>query len=201
MINAAFSNTVENVRKHRDIKLVRTKRRRNYLISDPSYYTKKFFTENVLAIEMKKTQKIMNKPVYLGLLILDIRKIAIYEFWYDYIKWKYSGKSKLCYMDTDSFIAHTKTDDICKDISEDLASRDDTSSYELDRPVPMGKKIKQVVGLMKDELGGQIIKKFVGWRPKTYSYLKDNNDKCKRAKSTKKCVLKRKLKFEYYKNA
>ena len=86
MINAAFSNTVENVRKHRDIKLVRTKRRRNYLISDPSYYTKKFFTENVLAIEMKKTQKIMNKPVYLDLLILDIRKIAIYEFWYDYIK-------------------------------------------------------------------------------------------------------------------
>ena len=86
MINAAFSNTVENVRKHRDIKLVRTKRRRNYLISDPSYYTKKFFTENVLAIEMKKTQKIMNKPVYLDLLIFDIRKIAIYEFWYDYIK-------------------------------------------------------------------------------------------------------------------
>ena len=86
MINAAFSNTVENVRKHRDIKLVRTKRRRNYLISDPSYYTKKFFTENVLVIEMKKTQKIMNKPVYLDLLILDIRKIAMYEFWYDYIK-------------------------------------------------------------------------------------------------------------------
>ena len=86
MINAAFSNTVDNVSKHRDIKLVRTKRRRNYLISDPSYYTKKFFTENVLAIEMKKTQKIMNKPVYLDLLILDIRKIAMYEFWYDYIK-------------------------------------------------------------------------------------------------------------------
>ena len=86
MINAAFSNTVDNVRKHRDIKLVRTKRRRNYLISDPSYYTKKFFTENVLAIEMKKSQKIMNKPVYLDLLILDIRKIAMYEFWYDYIK-------------------------------------------------------------------------------------------------------------------
>ena len=86
MINAAFSNTVENVRKHRDIKLVRTKRRRNYLISDPSYYTKTFFSENVLAIEMKKTQKIMNKPVYLDLLILDIRKIAMYEFWYDYIK-------------------------------------------------------------------------------------------------------------------
>ena len=65
-------------------------------------------------------------------------------------------------MDTDSFIVHTKTDDICKDISGDLASRVDTSSYELDRPVPMGKKIKRVVGLMKDELGGQIIKTFVG---------------------------------------
>ena len=65
-------------------------------------------------------------------------------------------------MDTDSFIVHTKTDDICKDISEDLASRVDTSSYELDRPVPMGKKIKRVVGVMKDELGGQIIKTFVG---------------------------------------
>ena len=79
-----------------------------------------------------------------------------------------------------------------------MRNRFDTSSYEVDRLLPMGKN-KKVIGLMKDALGGQIMKTFAGFRPKIYSYLKDSNDKCKKAKGTKKCVLKRKLKFEYYK--
>ena len=175
---------MENVEEHRDIKLVAIEKRRNYLVSEPNYYTTKFFTENLLAIEMKKTQKITKKPMYLDLLIVDITKTAMYKFWYDYIKSKYSGKSKLCYMDTGSFIVDIKTDDIYKDIAEDLASRFDTSSFDVDKPMPMGKKIKKVAGLMKDELGGQIIKKSVGLR----HYLKDNNDKCKKAKGTKKSL-------------
>ena len=126
MNNAVFGKTMENVRKHRDIKLVTTERRRNYLVSEPNYHTTKFFTENLLAIEMRKTQILMNKPVYLGLSILDLSKTVIYEFWYDYVKPKYGENAKLCYMDTDSFIVHVKTDDIYKDIAKDAEARFDT---------------------------------------------------------------------------
>ena len=126
MNNAVFGKTMENVRKHRDIKLVTTERRRNYLVSEPNYHTTKFFTENLLAIEMRKTQILMNKPVYLGLSILDLSKTVMYEFWYDYVKPKYGENAKLCYMDTDSFIVHVKTDDIYKDIAKDAEARFDT---------------------------------------------------------------------------
>ena len=101
MNNAVFGKTMENVRKHRDTKLVKTERRRNYLVSEPNYHTKKFFTEDLLAIEMKKAEILMNEPVYSGLSIPELCKILIYEFWYDYMKPKYREKSKLPYMDTD----------------------------------------------------------------------------------------------------
>ena len=198
MNNAVFCKTMENMRKHRDIKLVTTEKRRNYLVSKLNVYTTKFFTKNVLVTEMKKTQITMNKPVYLGLSILDIIKTKIYDFWYDYIKPKYGDKSKLCYIDTDTFIVLIKTEDIYKDISEDVEKRFGTSNYEVGRPLPMGKD-KNAIGLIKDVLGRQIIKKIVGFYPKTYSYLKDNNDEFKKAKDTKKSVVKRKLTFEYYK--
>ena len=101
MDNAAFGKTMEKIRKHRDIKLVTTERRRNYLVSEPNYHTTKFFTENLLAIEMKKTEILMNKPVHLGLSILELSKISMYKFWCDYTKPKYNEKVKLSYMDTD----------------------------------------------------------------------------------------------------
>ena len=169
MNNAVFGKTMENVRKHRDIKLVTTERRRNYLVSEPNYHTTKFFTENLLAIEMKKTEILMNKPVYLGLSILELSKILMYEFWYDYVKPKYGEKVKLCYMDTDSFIVYIKTDDTYKDIAEDIETRFDTSNYELNRPLPKV-KIKNAIELMKDELGGKITIKLVGPKAKSYSY-------------------------------
>ena len=130
---------MENVRKYGDIKLVTTEKRRNHLVSEPNYQTTKLFTEKLLAIEMKKTQIIMNKPAYLGLSILDLSKTVMYECWCDYIKRKYGEKAKLCYMDTDSFIFHVKTNDIYKDIAEDIVKRFDTSNYEIDRPLPVGK--------------------------------------------------------------
>ena len=132
MNNAVFGKTMENVRKHRDIKLLTTERRRNYLVSEPNYHTTKFFTENLLAIEMKKIKILMDKPVYLGLSILELSKILMYEFWYDYVKPKYGEKVKLCYMDTDSFIVYIKTDYIYKDIAGHVETRFDTSNYELD---------------------------------------------------------------------
>ena len=131
MNNAVFGKTMENIRKYRDIKLVTTGTRRNYLVSEPNYDTTKFFTENLLAIETKKTQTIMNKSVYLGLSTLDLSKTVMYEFWYDYLKRKYVENVKLCYKDTDSFIVHVKTDDIYKDIA-DVEKRSDTSNFEID---------------------------------------------------------------------
>ena len=134
MNNAVFGKTMENVRKHRDIKLLTTDKRRNQLVSEPNYHTTKCFPEKLLAIEMKKTKVKMNKPVYLGLSILEISKILMYEFWYGSIKPKYGDNVKLCYMDTDSFIMHIKTEDFYKDIANDVKKRFDTSNYEVNRP-------------------------------------------------------------------
>ena len=94
MNDAVFGKTMENVRKHRDIKLVTTDKRRNQLASEPNYHTTKYFSENLMAIEMKKTKVKMNKPIYLGMSILDISKTLMYELWYDYIKPKHHNKSK-----------------------------------------------------------------------------------------------------------
>ena len=122
---------------------------------------RRFFSKNLLAIEMKKTQVIMNKLVYLGLSRLDISKVEMYEFWYDYLKPKYNDKAKMCYINTDSFIVHIKTEDIYNDISEDIETRFDTSNHNVNRLLPM-RKSKKVLGLMKDGLGGRIVKRFVG---------------------------------------
>ena len=123
----------------------------------------------------------MNKPVYLGLSMLDLNKTVMYEFWCDYVKPKYGENAKHCCMDTDSFIIHVKIDDIYKDIAEDIETRFDASKFEIDRSLLKGKN-KKVIGLMKEELGGQIMKKLVGLRAKTYSYLKNNNHEDKEAK-------------------
>ena len=140
---------------------------------------------------MNKTRVKMNKPIYLELSILDISKILMYEFWYDYMKPKYGSDVKLCYMDTDSFVMNIKTNDFYKDIANDVERKFDISNYEVNRPLPMGKN-KKVIGLMKDE--------FVTLRPKTYSYLTDDGKEDKKAKGTKKCVIKRMIKFNDYKN-
>ena len=122
------------MRKHRDIKLVTTDKRRNQSVSDPNYHAAKWFSENLLVIEMKKIKVKLNKPIYLGLATLDISKNLMHELWYDYIKIKYSDNVKLCYMDTDNFIMHIKTEDFYKDIENDVEERFDTSAYIVDRP-------------------------------------------------------------------
>ena len=142
-----------------------------------------YISEDLPIIEMNKTKVKMNKPIYLGLSILDISKILMYKFWYYYMKLKYKNKVKLCYMDTDSLVMNIKTNDFYKDISYDVDKRFDTSNYECNRPLPTGKN-KKVTGLMKDELGGKIITEFVTLRPKTYSYLTDDGKEDKKAKGT-----------------
>ena len=194
MNNSVFGKTMENIRKHRDIKLVTTDKKRSKLVLEPNYHTINLICEDLSIIEMKKTKVKMNKPIYLGLSILEISKTLMYEFWYDYMKPKYNDNVKLCYMDTDSFIMNIKTNDFYEDIASDVENRFDTSNYEVNRPLPIGKN-KKVIGLMKNELGGKIITEFVTLRPKTYSFLTDDGKEDKKAKGTKKCIIKKMIKF------
>ena len=113
-----------------DIKLVTTDVKRNKLVSEPTYHPTKRFSENLLAIEMKKTKVKVNKPVYLGMSMLDISKMLMYKFWYDYIKPKYEQRAKLCYTDTDNFIIHIITADFFVDISDDVERWFDTCKYD-----------------------------------------------------------------------
>ena len=198
MNNSVFGKTMENIRKHRDIKLVTTDKERSKLVSEPNYHTINLISEDLSIIEMKKTKVKMNKPIYLGLSILEISKILMYEFWYDYMKPKYGNDVKLCYMDTDSFIMNIKANYFYEDIANDVENRFDASNYEVNRPLPMGKN-KKIIGLMKDELGRKIITEFVTLRPKTYSFLTDDGKEDKKAKGTKKCKIKKMIKFNDYK--
>ena len=211
MNNSVFGKTMENIRKHRDIKLVTTDKKRSKLFSELNYHTINLISEDLSIIEMKKAKVKMNKPIYLGLSILEISKILMYEFWYDYMKPKYNDDVKLCYMDTDSFIMNIKTNDFYEDIASDVENRFDTSNYEVNmsettaepsalarRPLPTGKN-RKVIGLMKDELGGKIITEFVTLWPKTYSFLTDDGKEDKKAKGTKKCIIKKMIKFNDYK--
>ena len=163
--NSVFRKTMENVQKHRDIKFVITEKRRNYLVSEPNYHSKKVFSRKNFCLQKWK----MLKPVYLGLQILELSKTVMHEFWYGYVKSKYDKKEKLGYMDTDIFIIYRKTDDIYKDIAEDVETRFDISNYELSRPLPKGKN-KKVTCVMKGELGEKIMKEFPELTAKTESY-------------------------------
>ena len=177
------------------------------MVSEPNYHTINLISDDLSIIEMKKTKVKMNKTIYLGLSILEISKILMYEFGYDYMKQKYNDNVRLCYMDTDSFIMNIKTNDFYKDIASDIENRFDTSNYAVNtsetsalarRPLPTGNN-KKIIGLMKDELGGKIITEFVTLRPKTYSFLTHDGKEDKKAKGTKKCVIKKMIKFNDYK--
>ena len=205
MNKSVFGKTMENVRNCRDIKLIATEQRRKKLTSKPNYDSCKQFNYDLMAIEMKATEVLMNKPIAVGQAILDISKTLMYEFWYDYLKPKYQDNIKLCYMDTDSFRIQIETDDFFKDISNDVDKWFDTSKYDKNdnRPLEIGKN-KKIIGKFKDELNGKIITEFIALRAKTYAYTQLNEDKIeehKKAKGTKKFVIKKHLNFELYKRA
>ena len=153
MNNFVFGKTMENIGNHRDIKIVTTNKQRNKLVSEPNYHTTKHISKNLLIIEMMEVK--MNKPISLGLSILDISKTNMFEFSYGYIKPKYEDRAKLCYTNTDSFVIYIKTEDFYEGIANDVERWFDTSNYDENgkRSLPIGKN-KKLVGLFKDELGG-----------------------------------------------
>ena len=138
----------------------------------------------------------MKRPVYVGMSKLDIIKTLMYKFWYEYIKPKYGDRVKLCYTDTDSITARIMTEEFYRDIAGDVKRWFATSNYDENNktPFPIGKN-KKVYGFFKDELGGKIMEEFVALRPKTYAYVMDDDSEKNIAKGTKKCVIKRILKF------
>ena len=199
MNNSIFGKTMENVRNHGDIKLPSSDKRRKRLVSEPNYHSHKHFSEYLMAIQVKKTREKMAKPLYLGMSILDISKTLMYEFWYDYIKSKHGDRAK--YTDTDSFVIYIKTENVFEDISNDVERLLDTSNYDKNDKKPLLiSKNKRVPGLFKDELRKKISIEIFGFRTKTYGYLIDNDSNHKKAKGTKKCVIKQKLMFENYKD-
>ena len=193
---------MENIWNYRDIKLVTSDKRRSILVSEPNYHSSKHISEDLMIIEMKKIEVKMNKPIYLYQAILDISKTLMHELWYDYIKPKYDYKARSCYMDTDSFVINIKTEDFYKDIANDVEKWFDTSNYDNDndkRPLPVSIN-KKVIANFKDELGGKIMTEFCALRAKAYAYKLDDDTEHKKAKGTKKSVIKRELMFENYKD-
>ena len=197
MNNSVFGKTMENVREYRNVKLVTTDKRRNQLVSEPNYHTTKWFSENLVSIEMKKIKVKMNKPVYLGLSILEISKTVIYEFWYNY-KNQNIGITHNYAIWIQTVLSLILKQKISMKILLIMLIFH-TSNYEVNIPLPK-ENTKKVIALMKDELGGKIMTELAAIRTKTYSYLMDDGNSDKKAKGAKKYVIKQRLKFIYYKN-
>ena len=201
MNNSVFGKTMENIRNRVNVKLVNTQERLKKLAAKPNLKSPpKIFSENLVSVHLKKTSLTMNKPVYLGMCILDLSKTIMYDFHYNYIKPKYGEKAKLLFTDTDSLMYEIETEDFYKDISEDVKDRFDTSDYPENHPsgIPTGIN-KKVLGMFKDEAAGKIIIEFVGLRAKLYSFIMEDGKENKRCKGVKKQVVESSITHEDYK--
>ena len=201
MNNSVFGKTMENVRNRVDVRLVTNESKAKKLVSKPNYHHSTIFCENLVAVQMKKTNLVLDKPIYLGFSVLELSKTIMYDFHYKYIKPKYGSKAKLLFTDTDSLAYEIETDDFYKEISPDVRDRFDTSNYPEHHPsgIEVGVN-KKVGGMFKDEAGGQQITEFVGLRAKLYSYMMDEGKEEKECKGVKKAVVRKSISFKDYKD-
>jgi hypothetical protein len=182
------------------VKLVNNRKRAEKLAVKPNFKRDTIFDENLIAIHMKRTELVFDKPVYCGMSILDISKTLMYDFHYNYIKPKYGEKAKLLFTDTDSLMYQIDTDDFCEDIKVDVKDKFDTSGYSEDHPsgILTGCN-KKVMGMMNDEAAGKIIEEFVGLRAKLSSFKMNEGKEEKKCKGVKKVVVKKNIKHEDFK--
>ena len=201
MNNSVFGKTMENIRNRSVIKLVTDKIKAEKLAAKLNFKYCNIFYENLIAIHMKTTSLTFDKPVYLGMCILDLSKTSMYDFHYNYIKKKYEDKAKLLFTDTDSLMYEIQTEDFYKDINGDVKDRFDTSDYPPNHPsgILTGCN-KKVLGMFKDEAGGKIIDEFVGLRSKLYSFKMFEGKESKKCKGIKELVVKNSIPHEDYKN-
>ncbi|XP_033729514.1 uncharacterized protein LOC117318662 [Pecten maximus] len=195
MNNSVFGKTMENMRKRVSVELVNTPKRLRKVCAKPNFQSFKIFNRDLVAVNMKKVNVVLNRPIYAGFCILEVAKICMYQFHYDFMKKKYGSKARVAYTDTDSFIYTIETDNWYQDMIENL-DLFDTSNFPKDNALYSTDNCK-VLGKMKDECGGQVIEEFVGLKPKMYS-VKCGEIEKKTAKGVKKCVIDKQLKHEAY---
>ena len=201
MNNSVFGKTMENIRNRVDIRLVTRESQAKRLTCKPNYQHHTIFCENLTAVHMKKVSLKFNKPVYLGMSILDLSKTLMYDFHYNYIKPKYGDNAKLLFTDTDSLAYEIETEDFYRDISSDVKEKFDTSNYPKDHPSGILTGVnKKVIGMFKDEASGKQIAEFVGLRAKLYSYRVEESYEEKKCKGVKKAVIKKTITFNDYKD-
>ena len=200
MNNSICGKTMENIRNRVNIELVNDRKKAEKLSAKLNFKHCNIFSENLVAIHMKKTKLVFNKPVYLGMCILDLSKTLMYDFHYNYIKQKYLDKAELLFTDTDSLKYKIETEPFYKDIRKDEKDIFDTSNYPPDHPsgIPSGFN-KKVLGMFKDEAAGEVIDEFVGLRAKLYSYKMLKGEESKKCKGVKKSVVKKSIAHEDYK--
>ena len=188
---------MENVRNRVNVHLLRSDEEEKIkrLVAKPTFGQHVIFNPFLVGVQNRKEKVVLNKPIYVGMSVLDLSKHLMYSFYYNNIKTKYTDQVHLCYTDTDSIILHVQTEDIYRDMQANLSDYD-TSNYPADHPL-FSNANKKVIGKFKDELGGKLMTEFVGIRPKMYSYT--GEDSGKRAKGVKKSVLKKTITHEDYK--
>lgn len=200
--NAVYGKTIENVRKYKDIRIVSTwdgQWGAKILISKPNFKSCTIFDENFVIVEQSRTKITFNKPIYVGMCILDISKVCLYEFHYDFMKKTMGNNAKLLYTDTDSLIYEISNINIY-DIIKNNVQRFDTSDYGENNQFGIPLANKKKLGLMKDENNGKIVTEFVGLRAKMYSYkIQNTNHEVKKAKGVTSSAL-TKLSFADYYN-
>ncbi|XP_047039598.1 uncharacterized protein LOC124644335 isoform X1 [Helicoverpa zea] len=197
--NSIFGKTLENNEQRIDVKLVnkwcdsnnKTKKTTcaEKLIASPYFHSASVFSDNLVAIQMKPSRVILNKPIYIGFAVLELSKSHMYDFHYSTIKPFYGNRIQLCYTDTDSLVYKVETNDIYKDFKMHFLKYLDTSNYDSNNEFELPIINKKIPGLFKDEMGGKIIKEFVGLRSKLYC-IKTLDKTIKKAKGTKKCITK-----------
>ena len=198
MNNSVFGKTMENLRKRVDVRLVTDEKKLVKLASKPTYVSSKIFNENLVAVHKIKETLTLNRPAYVGMCILDISKVLMYEFHYKSIKKKYGDKARLLFTDTDSLTYEIEAEDVYQDFWNDR-NKFDNSEY-LKHSKYYDETNKKVIGKFKDEACGIPITEFVGLRSKMYSYVKDDKKGGKTAKGIKKNVIKNNIKHENYKD-
>ena len=206
MNNSVFGKTMENLRKRVSIELVKDAEKAEKLVNKPNFVDVKIFDEFLIAVKMRKTRVVMNKPIYAGMTTLDLSKLLMFDFQYGYVKKKWENCSVL-YTDTDSLVLEIETEDFFADIAADVKEWFDTNDFSPKHPavlngMPIVLENKKKIGLMKDECGGVIMTEFVALKPKLYSFLKEVDEEIRekqKAKGVKKCMIRKSLRHENFK--
>ncbi|XP_076675420.1 uncharacterized protein LOC143372757 [Andrena cerasifolii] len=165
------------------------------MIAKPNFYSRSVFAENLIAVELRKLEVKFNKPIYVGMCILDISKICLYEFHHEYMSPLHGQKCKILYTDTDSLIYHIQCDDIYETMKHNI-DRFNTSDYPTNNVYDMPLVNKKVPELMKDENNGVIMTEFIGLRAKMYALRVDGKKDMKKVKGVKNNVVARTITFD-----